>query len=265
MKNRIKVISNESTYWDSIYGENPKAKLTFQKNFKNYIRSVNFLFNNNRKILYNAYPSLKIIEDYINNHNRKIRVAEIGCGSGLFSYIINYFFDDRVELTLVDNSLNALKEASVLFSGHKVNLIKVDFLKSKFESNEFDILLTGGLIEHFVGKSQRNIILEMKRISIIQIHQYPISNLLYWVIRFYISLKNRFKWPFGFEKPISSRIEKKYFSNSLILKVPLIDRIIFRLFNSYGKSSLFKILVIIAKIPLLRKISFENVSVSKNE
>jgi SAM-dependent methyltransferase len=87
-------------------------------------------------------------------------IAEIGCGTGTFSLLFNFL---GVQTTLIDADEAALEAARTAFSlyGRSARFLKADVLSSVPEdlSGKFDIVVSGGLAEHFSGKDRQKCIL----------------------------------------------------------------------------------------------------------
>jgi SAM-dependent methyltransferase len=83
------------------------------------------------------------------------RVAELGCGRGVLSYLL---WQRGAEVTLVDFSQEALKLARKLFDSSK----NVEFVYSdlfEFDSGTtFDLVISSGVVEHFSGPLRYEVI-----------------------------------------------------------------------------------------------------------
>lgn len=157
----------------------------------------------NKNLLYAYYPLVRLIK----RNKLKIRKSiEFGAGTGQMSLILKKL--GLVEdVYLVDIEKGALGIAERLFNrfGEKCKIIHADLFKINFKEDEFDLCFSGGLIEHFKEEKQDEVIKRHARIARNIIFQFPINSLTYWTIRSIISVKNKFRWPFGYEKPISTR------------------------------------------------------------
>jgi ubiquinone/menaquinone biosynthesis C-methylase UbiE len=76
------------------------------------------------------------------------KVLEVGCGRGSLS---SYFAEIGSECTLLDSSKAALEKARLVFknNGHKATFIKGDANDLPLKKNQFDIVFSIGLLEHF--------------------------------------------------------------------------------------------------------------------
>jgi len=205
-------IGNSKNQWDRIYGDKPKEKIILSKPVTYYIDAINKIIDNNIKILFDYFPHLNHIINFIQKENIN-NIIDIGCGSGIYSYVIFKVFGANFNYYLLDISQNALFEALKLF-GYKDNIyyVRADVFSIPFLDKSIDIGITGGLLEHFNFFEQKNILKEIDRVCKIKIHQYPLNNVIYWLQRMIISLFNKGRWPFGKEVPISKKREKKLFN-----------------------------------------------------
>ncbi len=187
--------------WENIYKKTDYQLLSSR--MKNVL--------NDRKLLYMYYPCVRLIRKNKIKINKSI---EIGAGSGQFSLVLKKL-NLINEVYLLDIEEKALEIAKKLFFefGEECKTIKGDILKKKFTKNYFDLSISGGLIEHFNGTKQNQVIESHVNIAKYSILQFPTDNLLYWSVRKIISMRNGGVWPFGYEKPLS----KKY-ANSLFNK-----------------------------------------------
>jgi len=80
---------------------------------------------------------------------RQGRAIEIGCGSARL--LARLGLTRQYELTAVDSSLEALKGASQtsVVSGVSMHLVCADAAHLPAKSGSFDVVLSGGLLEHF--------------------------------------------------------------------------------------------------------------------
>ena len=81
-----------------------------------------------------------------------LRIAEVGCGTGTFSLTLGLL---GAEVVLIDIDPRAIKMAKEVFNIFKCNteFIQMSVLDPvpEFLINRFDIVISGGLAEHFVG------------------------------------------------------------------------------------------------------------------
>jgi ubiquinone/menaquinone biosynthesis C-methylase UbiE len=169
--------------------------------------------------LFNYYAWLKLIKK---NNLKFRRSIEFGCGTGSYSLILKKLgFVD--EVYLVDFSEESLKIAKRLFDyfGVKGHFIHGDIRDLEFKNKFFDLSFSGGLIEHFEDSQKIKILEEKKRISKFILTQVPISTWTYWIVREIITLKNKFKWPFGYEKPMSQKELLKLYNK---LNIEILDK-----------------------------------------
>ena len=93
----------------------------------------------------------------------KLNVAEVGCGSGTFSLTLAIL---GAQVTLIDFNKNILEKAKILYElyGCKAKTIEADCLQAPTEDlmGKYDIVISGGLAEHFKGSDRKKIILYHK-------------------------------------------------------------------------------------------------------
>lgn len=84
------------------------------------------------------------------------KIIELGCGSGVLSYLM--LLNKANKVTLVDFSIEALNLARLLFKNKKnVNFILTDLFKLK-TTKKYDIVFSSGVVEHFSGKLRKEAI-----------------------------------------------------------------------------------------------------------
>lgn len=83
---------------------------------------------------------------------RGLKVAEVGCGSGTMALTLGLL---GAEVTLIDFNAEVLEDAARIYKslGCPVRILKADCLEAPGEglTGAFDIVLSGGLAEHFEG------------------------------------------------------------------------------------------------------------------
>lgn len=136
---------------------------------------------------------------------------ELGCGWGIYSLSLA-MAGLLKEIWLLDISVSALKGAQAVFRhfGFEPFLIQGEIHGLPFADRAFEMSLSGGLYEHFVGEEQEALVAENCRISRKVLNEIPVGSLTYWIYRnFFTWLWG--KWPFGFEVPLSkSRLRWLY-------------------------------------------------------
>jgi hypothetical protein len=131
--------------------------------------------------------------------------VELGCGWGV--YTLSLARSGRLKQPwLLDISRSALQGTRQVYRafGLEPFLIRGEIHSLPFKDGAFDLSLSGGLYEHFVGAEQEALVRENCRISRRVLCQLPESSLAYWIYRGIITLKHG-KWPFGFEVPLTRR------------------------------------------------------------
>lgn len=102
----------------------------------------------------------QIIQQQVAHHYQsfdKLSVIELGCGTGSYGAI---FAQLGANLTLLDYSKQALKQSKKFYRQNKLeaNWIQSDALKPPSSLlTKFDISLSVGLAEHFIGASRKQI------------------------------------------------------------------------------------------------------------
>ena len=134
-----------------------------------------------------------------------LRSVELGCGRGDLSILLA---QRGVEITLLDTSSLALGQARRRLErlGLAGRLLQADFLEETGDLNgRFDLALSAGVVEHFVGPSRRRAMAAHVRvlrrgglamISVPNAHCLP-----YRVWKAYVELRGW--WPYGKEVPFS--------------------------------------------------------------
>lgn len=188
------------TYWDGIY-TGPEAVIEFYS--KRFSYGDKFLLN------YYVMPALAKKLNWIAKDS-----VELGCGWGTNSLALKRF-GLTGDIWLVDISPAALKGAVKVHDsfGSKVYPVQADIHRLPFANRAFDVSLSGGLYEHFVGAEQEELIKENCRISSKVMCQIPEKNLTYAIYRaVYTFIKG--KWPFGFEVPVTKKELKRLFEKA---------------------------------------------------
>ncbi len=155
---------------------------------------------------YHHYIIFKIYKNFLDNFKlKKPSILEIGCGSGeITARILKRYGGSAI---LVDNSEEAVKIAKNNFRKHKLKakVILTDIFNF-YTKKKFDLVHSEGLIEHFKGEKQNELIKIHKKyvkkdgIVIISV---PRPSWYYKLWRFY--LEKRDKWHYGFEKPMDEK------------------------------------------------------------
>lgn len=186
MKENNKTIS----HWDEVYQKT---------DFKKLCKRIRMMLNN-PKLLYSYYPIVRILKRNNLKFNKSI---ELGAGTGQLSLILKKLGFVK-EVYLVDAEKKASEISKKLFKEFKeeCNVITLDLLDLDYSKDYFDLCFSGGLIEHFKGKEQEEVINSHSRIAKHIIFQFPYKSKSYWVMRKLITLKEG-KWPFGYEEPLS--------------------------------------------------------------
>lgn len=224
--------------WDELY---TSAFLPLNKKVSEMKEKIDALFSINPELLRVFYPHLSA---YLDNCAEESlgSLVEVGCGTGIYSYVISKFVNPSYKLYLLDHSEKALEMARKLFDNRKNTFfIQADIFQKPPLEGKYDAVITGGLIEHFVPDVQYNLVSYLKTLAKVQIHQYPVSNFTYWSQRFIISAFNGLKWPFGYEVPLNRQQVKVLFPEvKSFYRTGLVDRILFRTLSPLHISEIYK-------------------------
>lgn len=140
---------------------------------------------------------------------------ELGSGWGSYSLCLWRFGRTR-QPWLFDISVTALKGARQVYNafGLEPFLVQGEIHDLPFVDKAFDGSLSGGLFEHFVGQEQELLVAENCRVAKRVLCQAPESSAAYWFFRAVISAFNGFKWPYGFEVPLSRARFREVFAKA---------------------------------------------------
>ena len=191
-------------YWDTLYSKGVKGNSVQGSKLVHLVEKT--LNNLPHSLLYFA------LVDLLRRSKTTFQVSiELGCGTGVYSLLLKKMRIIDVPI-LVDMSLSALKIAQDVFEalGEKAIFVLADATNLPFANKSFDLSLSGGLIEHFEGASQRKIISEHGRIVTNVVCQFPAPTPFYWFQRGCVNVLN-FGWPFGYEVPLSCSRVKQLF------------------------------------------------------
>ncbi|MBU1863215.1 MAG: class I SAM-dependent methyltransferase [Candidatus Omnitrophica bacterium] len=86
---------------------------------------------------------------------KNLKIAEVGCGTGSFSLILNFLGADTMLIDADEDALAASKKVFALYNRH-ATFIKSDVLAPVPEDliGSYDIVISCGLAEHFVGEDR---------------------------------------------------------------------------------------------------------------
>ena len=154
------------------------------------------------------YRLLKRLIELRQNKNNRLRILEVGCGSGTRTLALLKDFEEyHLNAVFVDLSLLALSFAKRSADNNKINaaFILADGFRLPFPDGTFDIVWNEGVNEHFEGKERQNIFDEMARVcnvggEVIVIVPNAL-NLPYRLTKKILEMRNL--WIYGFEKPFT--------------------------------------------------------------
>jgi SAM-dependent methyltransferase len=135
----------------------------------------------------------------------KIKLLEVGCGSGFLTYsLILFRKEKRFDSVLLDYSGAALELSRQNSAAVKsdIKFVGANALQMPFSDNEFDVVFNEGLNEHFDGNDRQKIFDEMARVCrtggqvIVTVPN--AVNMFYRIEKWILERRN--SWPFGYEK-----------------------------------------------------------------
>jgi len=164
-----------------------------------------------------------ILKKRVPFHNLKI--AEVGCGTGTFSLTLNLLGASTTLIDLDNDALNTAQRVFALYN-REANFIKTDVLKPVPKSLEgcFDIVISGGLAEHFLDKERDKCIsfhrILLKKYGFAYIGVPNKLSICYQFVRYFRMITGT--WKIGVEKPFTFKelkeISKKVgFSKSEVI------------------------------------------------
>jgi len=156
--------------------------------------------------------TMKLI-NWLNKPYGNLKVAEVGCGTGTFSLTLALL---GASVTLIDFNDKVLENAKVIYGlyGCEANLVKADCLMPPPDKIRaaFDIVISGGLAEHFLGEDRERCIVFHKQLVLKDGFVYVgVPNRFspfYWMIRLFRQLTKT--WTISLEVPFSSAELKTY-------------------------------------------------------
>jgi hypothetical protein len=139
--------------------------------------------------------------------------VELGCGWGIYSLSLAKAGMLR-EIWLLDISVSALKGTQSVFKhfGFEPFLLQGEIHQLPFHNAAFEMSLSGGLYEHFVGEEQIQLVHENCRVSQKVLNEIPVGSFAYWIYRKFFTWWWG-QWPFGFEVPLSRPGLKALYEN----------------------------------------------------
>lgn len=95
-----------------------------------------------------------IILNWLKPLNRKSKVLDQGCGAGQYSIYINKMGFPVIGIDLSEKALKIAEKNKKRYKCNKLNFSKQDIRDTKFKDNQFDIIISAGIIEHFPETQQ---------------------------------------------------------------------------------------------------------------
>ncbi len=160
-----------------------------------------WLFREYTKIL----SQINLFSNSKNKEYSKLKIAELGCGTGLLSILLAK--ELNVNLTLIDLSQKALKISKYFAKKMNVdaNFICEDIFELSLDS-QFDFVHSEGLIEHFKYPERQKIVevhANLLRDGGHTLIIVPKDSFAYWMGR--RILQNVDKWDWPWEEAISNK------------------------------------------------------------
>lgn len=154
-----------------------------------------------------AFKRWRLIEERIHQtfgQSHGLRAVELGCGRGDLSVLLA---QQGVSVTLLDSSPHGLSQARQRFArlGLSADFRQADLFEPDETPGQFDLVLSSGVIEHFVGDQRSDAIRAhadrvrsggLVIISVPNAHCGP-----YRIWKKWLELRGR--WPYGYETPYS--------------------------------------------------------------
>ncbi len=147
----------------------------------------------------------------------KLKIAELGCGTGTTALTFALL---GASITLIDFNRNVLKKTEDIYKLYncRAELIEADCMKPVMNalSGAFDIVISSGLAEHFIGKDRERCIryhkLLLKKGGFAYIEVPNKLSPFYQLLRFFRKLTGT--WELEVEVPFST-IELKYLAKKV--------------------------------------------------
>jgi hypothetical protein len=170
------------------------------------------------------YPLVRLAK---RNGLKNLKGLEVGCGCGSYSLILKKV-GIISEATLLDISQTGLDLAEKLFAsfGEECWTVRGDAMELPFADGEFDLVFSGGLLEHFRPEEQQGIVHEQCRVGKNILCQVPASTPAYWKMRILLTIRY-VGWRWGWERPMGfGQLQKLFAAESF----KIIDRDFHNLF-----------------------------------
>lgn len=148
------------------------------------------------------YPLVRLAQ---RNGLENLKSLEVGCGCGSYSLILKKT-GIISKATLLDISQVGLDLAEKLFTsfGEECQIVRGDAMNLPFDDGEFDLVLSGGLLEHFRPHEQQRLVSEQCRVARNILCQVPASTPAYWTMRMLLTMRY-LGWRWGWERPMNLR------------------------------------------------------------
>ena len=152
IKDNIKIQKNDHYYFnptDNFINQKTNTSFYNKNPFPNYEDGDDIAKlidkNNSNDFSFSLINAI----NYKKNFGKKIRILEVGCGTGQLSNLISKLSD--VEYYATDVTINSLKIASNFASKNNIdniNFYLMDIFNPFFKDNSFDIIISNGVLHH---------------------------------------------------------------------------------------------------------------------
>lgn len=151
--------------------------------------------------------SFHLLKQLIKKNNIK-SILSAGSGQDLICFKLQKFFDNGLDIILLDTSMEVLDWNKRIFenNGLKVSTIKSDIFDIPANDSSFDLVFNTGVMEHFLENDQVTMTKEIMRVlkpGCFFVAANPSINAKIYKLGMEIAQKKG-TWPFGRETPVKT-------------------------------------------------------------